>query len=124
MHASVATRRIANRRRTLVGLALLGLAGCSGQLVAIRLKGQDKNPSAYYVCVPASEGPRFECRSGRALHAFDRVLDAGGECPQGIVAEILVETDAHGSVTRIQYVCSVPPIDGFPGDAPTTTGEL
>ena len=41
---------------------------------------------------------------------------AGTECEYGI-ANVYVETDWRGNVTRIQYVCTTPPVGGFPSEA-------
>jgi hypothetical protein len=87
------------------------LTGC-GQVVAIKLPGQDPNPNGYYVCEPAG-GVSFDCKSHREFHQYDRELDAGKECSFG-VANVYVETNWHGNVSRIQYVCSTPPVAGFP----------
>jgi hypothetical protein len=91
---------------------LLLLSGC-GQVVAIKMPAQDPNPNAYYVCEPASGGAGFDCKSHREFHQYDRELDAGKECSFG-VANVYVETSWHGSVTRIQYVCSTAPVGAFP----------
>jgi hypothetical protein len=87
------------------------LTGC-GQVVAIKLPRQDPNPNAYYVCEPAG-GASFDCKSHREFHAYDRELTAGKECSFG-VANVYVATNWHGNVSRIQYVCSTPPVGGFP----------
>ncbi len=90
-------------------------------MVAIKLPQQDPNPNAYYVCQPSASGATFDCKSERAFHQYDRELLAGHECSYG-VANVYVETSWHGSVTRIQYVCSTPPVGGFPTvPSPTPT---
>lgn len=85
--------------------------------MAVKLPAQDPNPNTYYVCEPSSGGAGFDCQSHRAFHQYDRELDAGRECSFG-VANVYVETSWHGSVTRIQYVCSAAPIGGFPAVPP------
>lgn len=90
----------------------LCLSGC-GQVVAIKMPRQDPNPNAFYLCEPAGEGA-FACKSERAFHQYDRELVAGEkECEYG-VANVHVETSWRGSVTRIQYQCSVAPVADFP----------
>jgi hypothetical protein len=93
------------------------LSGCSGQVVAVKLPKQDPNPNAYYVCTPSAGGASFDCKSERAFHQYDRELLAGKECEYG-VANVYVETDWRGNVTRIQYVCGTAPVGGFPSDEP------
>lgn len=107
----------ARRRARGVRLAwLLCLSGCSGQLVAIKLPKQDANPQAYYVCAPSAGGASFDCRSERAFHQYDRELVVTEQqCAFG-VADMYVETNWHGKVTRIQYVCATPPVGGFPNE--------
>ena len=92
------------------------LSACGGQVVAIKLPKQDANPNGYYVCTPSAGGATFDCRSERAFHNYDRELLAGTECEYGI-ANVYVETDWRGNVTRIQYVCTTPPVGGFPSEA-------
>ena len=90
------------------------LTGCGGQLVAIKLPKQDPNPNAYYVCTPSAAGASFDCRSERAFHQYDRELAISEQqCDFG-VANVYVETNWHGKVTRIQYVCGTAPVGGFP----------
>src|SRR5262245_47992344 len=85
----------------------VGLTGCGGQGVAIRLAKHHPNPNAFYVCEPSAEGASFDCRSERAFHQYDRELVVGTkECDFG-VASVYVETNSHGKVTRIQYQCAV-----------------
>lgn len=81
--------------------------------MAIKVRGQDPNVNAYYLCEPSASGATFDCKSGRQFHQYDRQLLAGEECSYG-VSDAYVETNWHGSVTRIQYVCSTPPVGGFP----------
>lgn len=100
----------------LIGLALL--PGC-GQVVAIRLPHADPNANASYACEPSSAGASFDCKSHREFHQYDRVLDAGNECSFGI-AHVYVQTNWHGNVTLIQYVCNTPPVGGFPA-VPSTS---
>ena len=95
----------------------LWLVSCSGQVVAIKLPQQDPNPNAYYVCEPTSGGASFDCKSDRKFHQYDRELLAGKECSFG-VANVYVETNWKGNVTRIQYVCSTPAVGGFPATPP------
>lgn len=93
---------------------LLCLTGCGGQLVAIKLPKQDANPNAYYVCTPSTADKTFVCRSERAFHAYDRELSISEQqCDFG-VANVYVETNWRGNVTRIQYVCGTAPVGGFP----------
>jgi hypothetical protein len=104
------------RPRSIHGkLALLALlSGCSGQLVAVKLPKQDANPNAYYVCTPAEGGATFDCHSERAFHQYDRELVISEQqCDYG-VANVYVETNWHGKVTRIQYVCGTAPVGEFP----------
>jgi hypothetical protein len=92
----------------------LCLSGCGGQLVAIKLPKQDANPNAYYVCTPSAGGASFDCRSERAFHQYDRELAISEQqCDFG-VANVYVETNFRGKVTRIQYVCGTAPVGGFP----------
>lgn len=92
-------------------LWLLCLSGC-GQVVAVKIPRQDPNPNAFYLCEPAGDG--FACKSERAFHQYDRELLAGEkECEYG-VANVYLETSWHGSVTRVQYQCSVAPVGDFP----------
>src|SRR4051812_15870590 len=104
-----------NRRGAWLWAAWLScLPGCSGQLVAIKLPKQDANPNAYYVCAPKAAGATFDCKSERAFHQYDRRLVVSErECPFG-VADVYVETDWRGKVTRIQYVCGSAPVGEFP----------
>lgn len=97
------------------GLMWIALvSSCGGQLVAIKLPKQDPNPNAYYVCKPTEGAPTFECRSERAFHQYDRQLAVPEEqCPYG-VANVYVETDWRGKVTRVQYVCGTAPVGDFP----------
>lgn len=98
------------------GMLLLAcLPACSGQVVAVKIEGQDANPHGYYVCEPSADGTSFDCKSGRAFHQYHRSLRIGSECSYGI-ADVYVETDAHGDVTRIQYVCAAAGTGGFPTD--------
>ena len=97
-------------------VSLLWLAGCGGQLVAIKLPRQDPNPNAYYVCVPTEGAPSFSCHSERAFHQYDRELLAGEQCDYG-VANVYVETNWRGNVTRIQYVCGTAPVGDFPKES-------
>lgn len=93
---------------------VLCLTGCTGQLVAIKLPKQDANPNAYYVCTPSSAGATFDCKSERAFHQYDRELVVGEQqCAFG-VANVYVETNWRGTVTRIQYVCGTAPVREFP----------
>ena len=93
---------------------LLCVTGCSGQLVQIKLPKQDANPNAYYVCAPSAGGATFDCKSERAFHQYDRELSISEQqCDFG-VANLYVETDWKGKVTRIQYVCGTAPVGGFP----------
>lgn len=98
------------------GLLPIVLAGC-GQVVAVKLPGRDPNPNAYYVCEPSAGGASFDCKNHREFHQYDRALDVGKECSFG-VANVYVETNWHGSVSRIQYVCSTPAVGGFPAVPP------
>ena len=92
----------------------LCLSGCSGQLVAIKLPKQDANPNDYSVCTPSAGGASFDCRSERAFHQYDRELVIDEQrCDFG-VANVYVETNWRGKVTRIQYVCGTAPVGGFP----------
>jgi hypothetical protein len=50
-----------------------------------------------------------------AFHQYDRSLRIGSECSYGI-ADVYVETNARGDVTRIQYVCAAGGTGGFPTD--------
>jgi len=99
-----------------LGTACLWCAlGCSGQLVAIKLPKQDANPNAYYVCVPSAVGATFDCKSERTFHQYDRELVVSEQrCAFG-VANVYVETNWRGKVTRIQYVCGTAPVGEFPG---------
>lgn len=92
----------------------LSLAGCSGQLVAIKLPKQDANPNAYYVCTPSTGGTSFDCRSERAFHQYDRELVVTEQSCDFGVANVYVETNWRGTVTRIQYVCGSAGVGGFP----------
>jgi hypothetical protein len=101
-------------------LCLLSLTGC-GQVIAIKLPKQDPNPNGFYVCEPAGTG--FACQSARVFHQYDRQLLAGEkECDYGIAA-LYVETSWHGSVTRIQYQCSTPPVGDFPKAEASSRGS-
>jgi hypothetical protein len=104
-----------NRLAVWIGTAWLSCTiGCSGQLVAIKLPKSDPNPNAYYVCVPSAASATFQCKSERVFHQYDRELVVSErECPFG-VANVYVETDWRGKVTRIQYVCGTAPVGGFP----------
>jgi hypothetical protein len=104
-----------NSRGTLTLGCFLWLSGCGGQVVAVKLPMQDPNPNGYYVCVPGAGGASFDCKSERAFHQYDRELLAGEHCEYG-VANLYVETNWHGTVTRIQYVCGTAPVGGFPND--------
>jgi hypothetical protein len=90
------------------------LTGCSGQLVAIKLPKQDANPNAYYVCTPKAGAATFDCKSERAFHQYDReLIVTEQQCDHG-VANLYVETNWRGNVSRIQYVCSTAPVGDFP----------
>jgi hypothetical protein len=104
-----------NLRTAWVRIAwVLCLTGCSGQLVAIKLPKQDANPNAYYVCTPKDGGTTFDCKSERVFHQYDRELVVSEQqCDYG-VANVYVETNWRGNVTRIQYVCSTAPVGEFP----------
>lgn len=93
---------------------LLCLTGCGGELIQIKLPKSDANPNAYYVCTPAPGSPTFDCHSERAFHQYDRELViTEQQCDFG-VANLYVETNSHGKVTRVQYVCGTAPVGGFP----------
>lgn len=95
-------------------LWLLWLSGCGGELIAVKLPKQDANPNGYYVCTPAAGGQSFDCRSERAFHQYDRELTIGEQQCNFGVANVYVETNWRGRVTRVQYVCSTAPVGGFP----------
>lgn len=101
---------------------LVCLSGCGGQVVAIKLPRQDPNVNAHYVCVPAASGETFECKSGRAFHQYDSELAAGAECEYG-VANLHVETDWRGRVTRVQYVCAAAAVGELPPDPAPAGGQ-
>jgi hypothetical protein len=93
---------------------VLCLSGCGGQLVAIKLPKQDANANAYYVCTPSATSATFDCKSERAFHQYDRELVVSErQCAFG-VANVYVETNWRGNVTRIQYVCGTAPVGDFP----------
>jgi len=94
-------------------LALLLLAPACGQVVAIKVARHDPNPSGYYVCEPSGNGEAFACKSDRAFHQYDAELAAGEPCEYGI-ANLHVETNWRGKVTRIQFSCAVAPVGEFP----------
>jgi len=91
------------------------VAGCSGEVIAVKLKNQEPNPNGYFTCQPAEGSATFTCASGQAFHQSDRELLAGEPCPYGL-ASIQVETSSSGKVTRVQYACALAPIGDFPPD--------
>lgn len=91
---------------------VLAATGC-GQVVAIKVAKQDPNPQGYYVCVPSESGTTFVCQSDRAFHQYDAELAAGEPCEYG-VANLHVESNWRGKVTRIQFSCATPPVGEFP----------
>lgn len=100
-----------------VGL-LLWLTGC-GQVVAVKLPTRDANVNANYTCTPSSSAPTFDCRSQRTFHQYDRELGVDKKtCPFG-VANVYVETNWHGGVSRIQYTCALAGVGGFPNEEGT-----
>lgn len=105
-----------HERAAVFGQAFAWLAlvsGCGGQLVAVKLP-KDPSPQAHYVCKPNEAKPSFDCESNRAFHQYDRELVVSREtCAEG-VANVYVETNWQGKVTRIQYTCALPPVEDFP----------
>lgn len=89
------------------------LAGCSGQVVAIKVPERDPNASAHYTCEPKGESG-FECVSRQTFNQYDREVAVNPQhCAYGVY-RIYVETDWRGNVTRIQYSCASAPAGEFP----------
>lgn len=108
------------QRTLLFGCLAACLWGCGGgEVVAVKLmhpdaSATDPNPNGYYLCPRAeADPPTFACQSGQQFHQYDRVVEAGAQCPYGI-ASVYVETSASGRVTRLQYACALAPVAGFP----------
>jgi hypothetical protein len=89
------------------------LAGCGGQVVAIKMPQHDPNPSAHYTCTPEGKSG-FACESRQTFHQYDREVEVSRQhCAVG-VNRVYVETDWRGNVTRIQYTCGTLPSGEFP----------
>ena len=110
------------QRVLLLGCLVACAWGCGGgEVVAVKLMqpdatATDPNPNGYYLCPRAeADPPTFACQSGQQFHQYDRVVEAGAQCPYGI-SSVYVETSSSGRVTRLQYACALAPVTQFPAD--------